>query len=249
MQLQLIRNATMRLTYNGRLILTDPFFAGKDTLPPFGGRKGTNPLVDLPMPPEEVIAGAEMVLVSHLHPDHFDDNDKNNGVLPKDILLYCQPGDGARIREYGFTQVTEIADAVEWGGISITKTTGNHGRSDWPVSGFILRAVGEPTVYWMGDTIWYDEVEQIVTDVQPDIIITHSSGARTAENILIVMDSAQTVAVCKAAPEAIVIAIHLDSLNHGTVSREDLRIYADADGISSEQLRIPADGEILVFNA
>jgi hypothetical protein len=44
-----------------------------------------------------------------------------------------------------------------------------------------------------------------------------------------------------------VIATHLDSLDHATISREALRTYAEANGIGPAQLLIPADGEELVF--
>jgi hypothetical protein len=44
-----------------------------------------------------------------------------------------------------------------------------------------------------------------------------------------------------------VIATHMESLDHATISRSDLRQYAQAQGITPEQLRIPLDGETLVF--
>ena len=115
------------------------------------------------------------------------------------------------------------------------------------VSGFVFQAENEPTVYWAGDTIWYKGVERTIEEVQPDIIITHSSGAKWGDGVLIVMDAAQTIAVCRVAPESIVIATHMEALDHGTVSRVDLRAQAEAAGISSKRLLIPGDGEELAF--
>jgi L-ascorbate metabolism protein UlaG (beta-lactamase superfamily) len=115
------------------------------------------------------------------------------------------------------------------------------------VSGFVFEAENEPTVYWAGDTIWCESVADVISQIQPDIIITHSCGAVWGDNVLIVMGAAQTVAVCRAAPNSVVIATHMDSLDHATVSREALRAYAEANGIQSEQLLIPADGEKLAF--
>ena len=71
MKIHLIRNATIRLDYGGRLILLDPYLAPKESLESFAGIS-KNPIVDLPITPEEVIAEVEMVLISHLHTDHFD---------------------------------------------------------------------------------------------------------------------------------------------------------------------------------
>jgi len=56
MKLTLIRSATLKLEYGGICFLIDPAFADKLTGPSFAG-KSKNPLVDLPMRKEEIIAG------------------------------------------------------------------------------------------------------------------------------------------------------------------------------------------------
>lgn len=249
MQIQLIRNATLRVTYAGHLFLIDPFLAAKHAIESFAGIS-PNPLVDLPCSPEEVIEDVEMVLVSHLHMDHFDSLAQN--LLPKDISIFCQLGDEGKIAETGFRQVTPIDDVITWERITIIRTPGQHGTGKWAermgrVSGFVFRADGEPTVYWCGDTIWYEQVERVIEDAQPDVIVTHSSGAEFAKDDPIVMDACQTIEVCKAAPQATVIAVHLESLDHGTISRADLRARADHEGIPAGQLLIPADGETLIL--
>jgi len=58
MKIQLIRNATMRLNFGSTGILTDPLFAAKYTLRSYAG-KSRNPLVDLPMPLAEALAGVD----------------------------------------------------------------------------------------------------------------------------------------------------------------------------------------------
>lgn len=247
MQLQLIRNATMRITYADHLFVADPFLAAKHAMPSFGG-KSRNPTVELPCTPEEVIADVEMVIVSHLHGDHFDELAQQ--MLSKDIPIFCQPGDETTIAGHGFQDVTPVQDSVEWQGIQFTRTRGHHGSGAilermGDVSGFVFRAEGEPVVYWAGDSIWYEETKKAVAESQPDIIITHSSGSSIQGSPPIVMDAEQTVAVCQAAPQAVVIAIHMEALDHGMVSRVDLRTTADGQGIQTERLLIPEDGEQL----
>jgi hypothetical protein len=110
-------------------------------------------------------------------------------------------------------------------------------------SGFILQADGEPTVYWVGDSIWCEEVAGSIRRFAPRVIITHSSGAVWGAGELIVMDAAQTLEVCRAAPRSTVIAVHMEALDHGTVSRRELRARAEEAGISPDRLAIPADGE------
>jgi L-ascorbate metabolism protein UlaG (beta-lactamase superfamily) len=185
-----------------------------------------------------------------LHSDHFDPAAQE--LLPKDTPILCQPGDEDRIVAKGFLQVTPVVESLAWQGMMITRTPGQHGSGDvlaemGQVSGFIFQAEDEPTVYWAGDTIWYEGVADTIARTRPQIIITHSCGATWGERVLIVMDAAQTVAVCRAAPNSTVIATHMDSLDHATISRGALRRYADANDIGPGQLLIPGDGETLVF--
>jgi L-ascorbate metabolism protein UlaG (beta-lactamase superfamily) len=246
MRLRLFRNATQRLRYAGREILLDPYFAPRHSRPSFAGRS-PNPLVDLPCPPEEIMAGAELLIVSHLHSDHFDPEAQR--LLPKDLPVVCQPGDEEAIREHGFERVTPVEGSLAWNGIAVTRTSGQHGTHGaeladmGTVSGFVFQAPGEPTVYWAGDTILYEPVREVLASFRPKVIVTHSSGALWKGSGPIVMDAAQTLDVCRAAPESRVIAIHLDSLDHGEVTRESLRAQARAEGIPDSQLLIPADGE------
>ncbi|MCL4263982.1 MAG: MBL fold metallo-hydrolase [Anaerolineae bacterium] len=247
MQIQLIRSATLRVTVNGRLFIIDPFLAAKGTVRSFAGI-APNPIVELPCSPQEAIAGVEMALISHLHVDHFDDTAV--ALLPKDLPILCQPGDEEKIAERGFTAVTPITHSHIWQGITFTRTPGQHGTGEvgqrmGQVSGFVWQAAGEPTVYWAGDTIWYEAVAKIIRRVQPDVIITHSSGAKFGDSDPIVMDAAQTIAVCQAAPQATIIAVHLESLDHGTVSRASLRAATDSHRIPTSRLLIPLDGEIV----
>lgn len=249
MRIQLIRNATLRLTYHGQLILIDPFFAPKHTLPSFADRS-PNPMTDLPLPIPAIMDGVEAILVSHLHTDHFDGAAKE--ALPKDLPLFCQPGNEGAIRDAGFTDVRVISDAVVWNGITMTRTEGQHGEGETArlmgsVSGFVFEATDEPTLYWAGDTIWYPPVESVIAAHQPAVIMTHSCGATWKGSAPIVMDAAQTAAVCAFAPNSRVVATHMEALDHATVSRADLRQSADAQGISAQRLLIPADGETLDF--
>jgi L-ascorbate metabolism protein UlaG (beta-lactamase superfamily) len=249
MQIQLVRSATLRIEYAQHTLLIDPYLAAKHTRPSFAG-KSPNPLVDLPCPPLEVIAGIEMVIVSHLHSDHFDPAAQD--LLPKDTLILCQPEDEQSISAKGFRNIMPVKQQIDWEAIIIARTPCEHGSGEvlqemGNASGFLFHTQNEPTVYWAGDTIWCEAVASVISEYQPDVIITHSCGAVWGPQVLIVMDAAQTVAVCRAAPNNIVIATHMDSLDHATVSRQALREYATAHSIRPEQLRIPLDGERIVL--
>ncbi|MCJ7733304.1 MAG: MBL fold metallo-hydrolase [Anaerolineales bacterium] len=249
-QIQIIRNATLRINYGGKWILTDPYLAVKHSMPSYKGIS-PNPLVDLPVSENEIIEGIEMVMISHMHSDHFDPAAKE--ILSKDLPIFCQPGDESQIQAAGFQQVSPVQETVIWEGISITRTAAQHGSGEvlkdmGAASGFIFQANNEPTLYWVGDSIWIDAIDEVIRKYQPEIIITHSGGAVWGDQVLIIMDADQTIKVCRAAPQAAVVAIHLEALDHGTISRSGLRAIAEREGIKPGLLLIPDDGETLSFN-
>lgn len=248
MKLQLIRNATLKLDYAGLKILVDPFFASKHSLESFAGRE-PNPTVELTVDIDAILAGVELVIVSHLHEDHFDSVAMER--VPKGVPLFCQPGDEETIRNAGFTDVTPLTDRATWKELTLTRRQGSHGLGPvvelmGSVMGFSLEAASEPSIYWTGDTVLYPPVEQTIREMHPDIVITHSCGARW-DGDLIVMDAQETVSVCEMSRDAVVLAVHMEALDHATVTRQDLRNAADARQISPSRLLIPADGEVLTF--
>lgn len=250
MQVQLIRNALIKLCYADQTILIDPDLAQQHSRPSFTGRS-PNPTVALPLALDEILADLDLIIVSHLHKDHFDAAE----ALPHDIPLFCQPENQAQIAQLGLP-AQALEERIIWNGIEIIRTAGRHGLDEvgklmGSVSGFVFRAAQQPTIYWVGDSVLCPEVEQVFAQYQPDIVITHSCGARWPDSAnqrqLIVMDDQQTLAVCQSLPQATIIATHMEAVDHATISRKDLRNAADNAGISSEQLRIPADGEIIVL--
>jgi L-ascorbate metabolism protein UlaG (beta-lactamase superfamily) len=246
MQLELIRNATLKVTYGGHILLIDPYFAPRHSLPSFTGRS-PNPMTELPRSIDNILQGVELVIVSHLHTDHFDAVAKER--VPKTLPILCQPGDEGRIRDAGFTNVTPLAQSITWQGLTITPRQGSHGvgpvvEKMGPVIGLTLEAAGEPTVYWAGDTVLYPPVAETIREFSPDIIVTHSCGARW-DSDLIVMDDKQTLEVSRLAPEATIVATHMEALDHATVTRQDLRQTAEAGGLGPSRLLIPVDGETL----
>ncbi len=251
MEIQLIRNATLRLNYGGVLFLIDPYLADKFTLSSYAD-VSPNPLVDLPISAAEVLEGIECVIISHLHTDHFDAAAQEAlHQLDPAIPILCQPSDQEYIEKLGFTNVMPIYESTKWQGVSISRTAGQHGSGETAelmgkVSGFMFRASSEPTLYWAGDTILYEAVTNILLDEKPQVVVTHSCGARWKGSDPIVMDAEQTLAVCMAVPDSTIVATHMEALDHATISREDLQTAAEAANVSN--LKIPADGETVELN-
>ena len=249
MNLQLLRNATQILTINGKTFLIDPMLAPKGSYDAFQntGNSVKNPLVDLPINDSELkqlIAQTDAVLLTHIHLDHWDTTAQQ--LLPKDITLFCQPANVEAISQADFINITPVIDELIWNDIQIHRTGGQHGTGDIGqrmgiVSGYVIK-YGNDTLYIAGDTIWCDEVQQALDQYQPTHIVLNGGGARFITGDAIVMDINGVITVCNYAPEAKVYVVHLEAVNHGKESREDIKT-ALKDRDFADRCFVPVDGE------
>ena len=259
MDIQLIRQATLIVHYANKKFLIDPFLAKKGAYPPLGPAIGfpdaprqdqNNPLVDLPMPIEEVIKDIDLVIVTHTHPDHWDDAAIK--ALPKDIKLFCQNDeDAAEIRSAGFTNVEVLQEDTVFEGIQLTKTKGEHGRGEilkilGKVSGVVFKHDSEKTLYLAGDTVWYEAVHDVIQTHNPEIIVVNAGDNQFLEGGSIVMNKEDVYEVYKAAPDAKILSVHMEAVNHWTLSRKELREFIDEKGMSANVF-VPDDGESYSF--
>lgn len=250
-RLTLVRHATLLIDYAGRRLMVDPMLDAAGARGPVRGtpEERPNPLVELPMPLGEAVAGVEAVLLTHTHVDHLD----AAGVtaLPG-AAWFCQPEDVEDLEAVGLSDVRPVpADApVTWGGIRIARTGGRHGREEaavqglGPVSGFVLRAEGEPTLYVAGDTVWCAEVEDALAAHSPDWIVLNAGGARFLHGGTITMEADDVITVAGAAQDARLVAVHMEAINHCLESRSALSRRLSEAGVE-RRVHVPADGESL----
>ncbi len=248
-RVRLLRHATCVIRYGGRTLLLDPLLSDAGVLPPIARspNQRPNPLVPLPVPAAPVLDGVEACLVTHTHSDHWDT--AATTLVPKDLTLLVQPPDAAKFAAWGFKASQSVAESVTWRDIKVSRTGGQHGRGAVgerlaPVSGFVLSASGQPTLYIAGDTIWCPEVAAAIDTHTPDIIIVNAGAAQFLEGGVITMDIEDVVQVCRAAPRARVIAVHMEAINHCLLTRSALRAGFAQAGVRTPLL-VPADGEEL----
>lgn len=202
-----------------------------------------NPLVPLPISAAEIVEDVDGVLVTHTHSDHWDTTAAE--LVRKNLPLFGQPEDEDKLRQQGFTNVQPIRTAETWSGIDIVRTGGQHGRGAIgkamaPVSGFVLRASGEPTLYIAGDTIWCEEVKATLSEFKPQVVAVNAGAAQFLEGGAITMTADDVIETCRAVSSAKVVAVHMEAINHCLLTRADLAFQVEA---ARMQVLIPEDGE------
>jgi L-ascorbate metabolism protein UlaG (beta-lactamase superfamily) len=246
MRLWLVRHATLHVEAGGLRLLVDPQLDPPGTRPPVENTANSrrNPLVALPEPAQVAVQRLAAVLVTHLHRDHLDATALE--LLPRDLPVLCQPSDEVTLREHGFTDVRAVDGSVELGPLRISRTGGRHGTGEiaermGPVSGFVVAADGEPTLYIAGDTVWCEPVAAALDAHTPDVVVVNAGAARFTSGDPITMTAGDVVAVARHAPAARVVAVHLEAVNHCEETRADLHQRLHTDGLL-ERVTVPEDG-------
>lgn len=252
-----IRNATMHVDYAGTRFLVDPMLSDHHAWPGFEGTVNSeerNPLVHLPLTMDEIL-DVDAVIVTHLHEDHWDEAARN--LVPKGIPLFAQnEADAETIRGQGFTDVRVLSDSSSFNGVQLVKTGGRHGTEAHYAAigdllgeacGVVFRQEGQKTIYLAGDTIWQDDVAAALNTHRPDVAILNTGYAMiTGIDGGIIMGAQDVLSVHQAAPETLLVASHMEAVNHCTVSRADLRAFAQENGFL-DRLLTPGDGETVTL--
>lgn len=185
MELRQIRNATMKLTYGNETFLIDPWLQDKGTgwsaVAIREEMKGLHcPLGDLPFSPEDVLNEVDYLLVSHIHPDHFSTH-----YIPNEIKIITQDEtDREKISDLGYPNtITFTQNIIRLNDITITRTDGIHGENDavvekmGKISGFVFQHTDEKTIYFCGDSVFYQNVEDTIRKYHPDVIVLNCCEA------------------------------------------------------------------------
>jgi L-ascorbate metabolism protein UlaG (beta-lactamase superfamily) len=250
MKLRLIRHATLQIEFAGQHLLIDPMFAEPGTFDSLtiGASAKRNPTVPLPCPVETLLQ-PDIILVTHAHFDHFDS--VAIALLPKQIPLVCQSTDQAQFQQDGFTQVIPVdSSPVVVNDLQFFRTEGKHGkgligRMMGHVSGFIIQAKQEPRLYIAGDTIWGPMVQAVLEQYRPEIIVLNTGAAQFNLGAPITMTADDVVQVCRAAPQAKIVAVHLEAINHCRMKRSALADHI-AKARLTNQVMIPVDGQLCI---
>jgi len=250
MKITQIRNATVIIEFGGKRFLVDPMLGAKGSFAPFPltGNKLRNPLVELPMPVEEILQGIDAVIITHTHLDHIDPASLK--IMDKAITVFVQDSkDADFMKKDGFTNLSILGDGTRFGDVTLHKTPGKHGAFPMILiagntCGVVFKNDKEKTLYLVGDTIWYKGVEESLNKYSPDVILVNAGGNKFKGFRPVIMHEKDVLEVHRHAPQSTIVATHMEGVNHNTVTRKALRKFAENNGFSAK-LIIPDDGQTI----
>lgn len=243
-----IGTATVLLRYAGFTILTDPNFLHRGDHVHLGygmtSQRQTDPAMEI-----EALPPLDLVLLSHLHGDHFDRIAEDK--LDKSVPIVTTAHAARYLEGKGFRALQQLATweklIICKGGaeLRITAMPGRHGPALVskllpPVMGSMLE-FQNPTqgtalrLYISGDTLIYDDLKEIprrYPDI--DLALLHLGGTRIL-GILVTMDARQGVEAIRLLQPQKAIPIHY---NDYTVFKSPLDDFKRAVVEASLQERV-----------
>ncbi len=258
---QLIRSATVKIKIGDAVFLVDPVLSQQGSWPGFPGTinsQTVNPMLPLPMTVEEILADVDVIVLTHTHEDHWDEAARRQ--IPKDMPIFINTEALAEdVRKAGFTNVMVLKPGMQVKGATLEPTPGQHGTDEiykHPVlgpllgktMGVIFRSAGAPTIYLAGDTIWTDEVTKTLAGAKPDVVILNTGNAMTTEvPESVIMGTRDFMRAYNEAPQAAIVGVHMDAINHCVLKRFDLRAYIRDHQLDPNRALVPDDGEVICF--
>jgi len=238
----LVGGPTLHLTYAGLSILTDPTFDEPGVYP--GG--ATLYKLAGPAVPASALGPIDVVLLSHeQHPDNLDVSGRALLAEVPQVLTTIESAE----------KIAHATGLEPWqrhriGDVVITAVPALHGPEgaealSGRVTGFVLEATGQPTIYVSGDNASVDLVREIAQRFpRIDIAVLFAGAANVGRfgdsdltlNARTALEAAQVLA------DAVVVPVHAEGWFHFSETRERLiGMFEHAD--RSDRLQVLQPGE------
>ena len=256
MEITQLRNATVLIAVGPHRILVDPMLSRKDDLPTLRWltrERRRNPIVELPPNSDALLASVTHCLITHCQKGHFDHLDTAGirWLRAQKIPVVCMPGDADYLakRRLNVAPLDDAAVSPFLGGtirpIHCLHGRGYIGKFMAHGAGYVIDLPGEPRLYLAGDTVLTPQVKACLADLKPDVCVLPAGGAHFGFGQELIMN-VQEVMAAAALTDALVIANHMDALDHCPDSRADLLAAAQREGLAHRVLA-PVDGQSLTI--
>lgn len=255
-----VGTATVLLRYAGFTILTDPNFLHSHDQIYIGyglhTRRVTNPAMEI-----EDLPPLDLVILSHLHEDHFDRLVAEK--LDKNVPIVTTHEAAAKLGQKGFRQVHAldtwecIAVKKNDATLRITAMPGKHAAGILsnlmpPVMGSMLEFITADNkipfrIYITGDTLINDDLTEIPRRYQDiDLALLHLGGTKVM-GLLLTMDAKQGVEAVKLFHAKVSVPIHYNDYEVFKSPLEDFKQAVNATGLQN-RVHYVNHGDTYTFN-
>jgi L-ascorbate metabolism protein UlaG (beta-lactamase superfamily) len=257
--LKFIGNATVLLRYAGFTILTDPNFLHRGEYAHLGFGIKAERVMDPAMEMKNV-PPLDIVVLSHLHEDHFDREVSNK--LNKSTPIVTTPQAAKELRKQHFYKIYalktwESLTLVKTGNqLRITSMPGKHGP--WLVAKVMPEVMGSMLefttaqkkvtfrLYISGDTLVYKDLKEIPKRYpEIDAALVHLGGTKVF-GIIVTMDAKQGVEAVKIINPREAIPIHCNDYDRFTFLFSDFKTEVTKAGLE-QRIRYLRHGDTYNF--
>lgn len=165
-------HACCYIDVGGLGIVTDPVFE----------KNVANRRRGIPSPPPSSYENARVVVISHAHPDHL--SPPSLKTFPPETVILCPEPSAKYIKDVGReVRVMKVGDVYEFEGGRIIAVPAQHMGGRWSISadddgralGYVIETPAA-TLFYSGDTNYFDGFEHVGQTYQPDIAILNING-------------------------------------------------------------------------
>jgi len=254
LQIHHLRNATIVIETEKDIILVDPMLGKKGTLPTFTFfrfKAQKNPIVELPNNSQTILDKVTHCLITHAHPDHIDVA-AERFLIENNIPVTCSIKDEKLFKKKGLNvvQIVEYWKKDTFLGGTIEGIPAKHGygfvsKPMGNVMGFYLELPNQKSIYLSSDTIYTSSVDKVLKEYKPAISVI-ACGSAQLDIFQPLLMKMEDILKFVQNSDGIVIANHLEAVNHCPTTRTGLQKDLEKNGLS-HKVRIPNDGEVIHF--
>jgi L-ascorbate metabolism protein UlaG (beta-lactamase superfamily) len=234
-----IVHASVLLDFNGKFILTDPWFSQR---PGYYWGEPLGMTVD-------ALPRLDAVVSSHIHYDHYDIASFASYTFKEEVPFAVKLGMARIARDAGFKNVVDLDtwQSATLGPFKVTATPAKHSA---PENTYIIEADGL-TVFFGGDTLLIPELKEVAhwfTRIDVALLPVNGLEIRPLFNHKVVMNDGEAAELCAVLHPRLAIPIHYAFTAGRLRDRLLLKYTGTADGFARSASELSPETTVKILS-